>query len=177
MKFASQETLRLRPTGRSEAVILFSVANQTFVIAADSVQEIRSTDSLAGTAVELERSELPKVRHMVERAHRIYYVVNAGMHFGLPVTRPTLVLILRQLRAAVLVDHIERMAEISAVHALPRAFSGEEREWYRGLAYLEDRVMPVIRPRGFLTAEEFRKLDEVAKAAMAEHEMEGTAQQ
>jgi chemotaxis signal transduction protein len=155
---------------------LFSVANQTFVIAAESVQEIRSTDSLAGTAIELEQSELPKVRHMVERAHRTYFVVNAGLHFGLPVTRPTLVLILRQLRAAILVDHIERMAKISTVHALPRAFSGQERQWYRGLAYLDDRVMPVIRPNGFLTPEEFRQLDQVARTAASQHEMEGTLQ-
>lgn len=176
MKFATQETLRARPSGRSEAVILFTVASQTFVIAAESVQEIRSTDSLAGTAIELEHSALPKVRHMVERAHRTYFVVNAGLHFGLPVTRPTLVLIMRQLRAAILVDHIERMAEISTLHALPRAFSGEERQWYRGLAYLDDRVMPVIRPTGFLTREEFRQLDEVAKAAVAQHELEGTLQ-
>jgi chemotaxis signal transduction protein len=176
MKFATQETLRSRPSGRSEPVIMFSVANQMFVIAAESVQEIRSTDSLAGTAIELEQAVLPKVRHMVERAHRIYYVVNAGLHFGLPVTRPTLVLILRQLRAAVLVDHIERMAEISTVHALPRAFSGQERQWYRGLAYLDDRVMPVIRPTGFLTVEEFRQLDQAAKAAASQREIEGTLQ-
>lgn len=176
MKIASQETLRARPSGRTEAVIMFSVANQTFVIAAESVQEIRSADSLAGTAIELTQSELPKVRHMVERAHRTYFVVNAGMHFGLPVTRPTLVLILRQLRAAILVDHIERMAEISTVHALPRAFSGQERQWYRGLAYLDDRVMPVIRPTGFLTKEEFHQLDQVAKAAASQNEMEGTLQ-
>jgi chemotaxis signal transduction protein len=177
MKFASQqEAPKPRPARRSEAVILFSVANQTFAIAADSVQEIRSTDSLAGTAIELGQTDLPKVRHMIERAHRDYYVVNAGIHFGLPVTRPAFVLIMRQLRIAVLVDRIERMAEISSVHALPRAFSGSERQWYRGLAYLDDRVMPVIRPGGFLTAEEFRELDRVAKAAAAPMEMEGTLQ-
>ena len=36
----------------------FHVANQMFAIAADSVQEIRSTDSLAGTASEIEIPEL-----------------------------------------------------------------------------------------------------------------------
>lgn len=176
MKIASPETLKPRPSRRSEAAILFWVANQTFAIAADSVQEIRSTDSLAGTAIELGETELPKVRHMVERAHRTYFVVNAGIHFGLPVTRPTLVLIMRQLRVAVLVDRIERMAEISSVHALPHAFSGQERQWYRGLTYLDDRVMPVIRPRGFLTVEEFRQLDLCAKVAASQQEMAGTLQ-
>ena len=124
-----------------ETVILFAVANQLFAIAADSVQEIRSTDSLSVAANEIERPELPKVRHTFERnrPHQ-YYVVNAGAHFGLPVTRPALVLILRQLRVALLVDRIERMAEIPGVYPLPLAFTGEERRWYRGLAYVERHV-------------------------------------
>ena len=84
-----------------------------FAVAAAAVQEIRSTDSLAVSANEIEHSEILKVRHTLERSHQTYYVVNAGAHFGLPVTRPTLVLILRQLRVAVLVDRIERMAEIA----------------------------------------------------------------
>jgi len=66
---------------------------------------------------------------------------------------------LRQIRTAVLVDKIERMAEIAGIHALPRAFGGAERQWYRGLAYLEDQVIPVINPTGFLTAGEFERLD------------------
>jgi hypothetical protein len=92
------------------------------------------------------------------------------MHFGLDVTRPTLVLMLRQLRTAVLVDRIERMAEISALHPLPRAFIGDERNWYRGLAYLDDLVIPVIRPAGFLAAEEFERLDQAWKTAEEQRE-------
>jgi len=176
MKFATQDAVKSRRGTRPEAVILFSVAGQMFVIAADSVQEIRSADSLSGAAHEIERPEIPKVHHTIERNHRTYYVVNAGMHFGLPVTRPALVLILRQLRAAVLVDRIERMTEISAVHPLPRAFTGQERTWYRGLGYLDNRVIPVIQPSGFLTAEEFRRLDRAAKAAASQREMEGAVQ-
>ncbi len=95
-------------------MILFTVANQLFAIAADSVQEIRSTDSL-GAALEIEQQEIPKVRHTIERGHRTYYVVNACAHFGLRIVRPTLVLMLRQIRVAVLVDKIERMAEISGL--------------------------------------------------------------
>lgn len=176
MKFAVQDGIKIRPLRRSEQVILFAVANQMFAVAADSVQEIRSTDSLGAVAVELERAELPKVRHTVERGHRTYYIVNAGMHFGLPVTRPTLVLILRQLRAAVLVDRIERMAEIPAVHPLPHAFTGKECDWYRGLAYIDDQVIPVIRPSGFLTREEFQRLDRAMEAAASRREMEGAVQ-
>ena len=99
-----------------------------------------------------------------------YYVVNAGLHFGLPVTRPTLVLILRQFRAALLVDRIDRMAEIPGVYPLPLAFSGQERRWYRGLAYLDDSVIPVIEPTGFLSPQEFQRLDRASKAAAQQRE-------
>src|SRR5215469_9259678 len=125
MKIASQESVKPHESRHSEQMILFIVANRMFAISAGSVQEIRSTDSLAGSAIEIEQPETPKVRHMFERNHQTYYVVNAGLHFGLPVTRPTLVLILRRLRAAVLVDRIERMAQVSAIYGLPRAFSSD----------------------------------------------------
>lgn len=173
MRFASQEAGKSRRGRHTEQVVLFSVAHQTFAIAAESVQELRSTDSLGGTANEITHPEISKVRHTFERSHRTYYVVNAGAHFGLPVTRPTLVMILRQLRVAVLVDRIERMAEIPAVYPLPHAFTGEERRWYRGLAYLDDHVIPVIRPTGFLTREEFQHLDRLAQASASQQEMEG----
>ena len=174
MKIAAQEPTKSRRIRRSEAVILFTVANQIFAIAADSVQEIRSTDSL-GAALEIEQLEIPKVRHTIERNHRTYFVVNACTHFGLRVVRPTLVLILRQVRVAVLVDKIERMTEISAVHALPRAFIGTECKWYRGLAYVDDQVIPVISPTGFLTAKEFQRLDGSSAAAESAQTLEGAA--
>jgi len=114
MKIATQDTAKSRRSRSTEAVILFCIGTQTFAIAADAVQEIRSTDSLANpAAVEMELAEVPKVRHLVERSHRTYYVVSGCAHFGLRVTRPTLVLILRQIRTAVLVDSIERMADVS----------------------------------------------------------------
>ena len=177
MKIASQDVAKTRRSRAAEAVILFCIGNQTFAIAAEAVQEIRSTDSLAGAAVEIEQADVPKVRHLVERGHRTYYVVSGCGHFGLRVTRPTLVLILRQIRAAVLVDSIERMAEIQNVYALPQGFQGDERQWYRGLAYLEDRVIPVINPAGFLTAEEFGRLDIASRAAVARAETERAVQQ
>ena len=176
MKFATTDAAKPRRARPSEAVILFCIANQTFAIAADAVQEIRSTDSLGGTAIEIEQAEVPKVRHLVERARRTYYVVSGCAHFGLRVTRPTLVLILRQIRAAVLVDSIERMADIATVHPLPRGFQGDERKWYRGLTYLEDRVIPVINPGGFLTVEEFARLDQAAAVSIATQQLEGAVQ-
>jgi chemotaxis signal transduction protein len=175
MKIAAQEPAKSRRIRRSEAVILFTVANRLFAIAADSVQEIRSTDSL-GAALEIEQQEIPKVRHTIERNHRTYFVVNACAHFGLRVVRPTLVLILRQIRVAVLVDKIERMTEISAIHALPRAFIGAECQWYRGLAYVEDQVIPVVSPTGFLTANEFERLDGAMAEAAPHQSFEGAIQ-
>jgi hypothetical protein len=63
------------------------------------------------------------------------------------------------------------------VYALPLGFQGEERQWYRGLTYLEDRVIPVINPAGFLTPEEFSRLDIASKAALARADMEKAVQQ
>ncbi|MGH9689433.1 MAG: chemotaxis protein CheW [Candidatus Acidiferrales bacterium] len=162
-----------RRARRTETVVLFVVAKQMFAIAADAVQEIRSTDSLAGSAIEIDQIEIGKVRHTVERGRRTYFVVNAGMHFGLPVTRPSLVLILRKLRVALLIDRIERMAEISSVHPLPLAFAGDERHWYRGLAHVDDMVIPVIQPEGFLTEEEFRTLDLAVQGVAPQQPLDG----
>jgi len=161
MKIAALDSPRAPRLRKSEPVILFSVARQLFAIAADAVQEIRSTDSIAGSATELAQPVVQKVRHTFDRGPHQYFVVNAGMHFRLPVTRPTLVLILRQIRVAVLIDRIEQMAEISGVLELPRIFTGDELRWYRGLAYLNDHVIPVVDPKGFLTPQEFRALDAI----------------
>jgi len=172
MKPKTELGVKPRRVHDPERVILFFVSNHLFAIRAEAVQEIRSTDSLAGAAIEIENAGLPKVRHAVERGHQAYYVVNACLHFHLPIMRPALVLILRQLRVAVLVDRIDRMAEISAVYALPGAFAGEERRWYRGLAYLDDTVIPVIDPEGFISSEDLACLDRSRNAAAAPGELE-----
>jgi chemotaxis signal transduction protein len=172
MKFPTFETARKQRSEPSEPIILFSVSNQTFAIAASAVQEIRSTDSLSGTANEIDCPSVPRVRHTIERVRQTYYVVNAAQHFGLPVSRPALVLILRRLRAAVLVDRIDRMMEISATYQLPKAFTGEERRWYRGLIYADDHVTPMVRPDGFLTSQDFLLLEEAAHKE-SHHEVEG----
>jgi chemotaxis signal transduction protein len=155
---------------RTQQMILFSIAHQTLAIAAEAVKEIRSTDGLAGIVIEFENSPIPKVRHLIPQANRCRYVVSGCAHFRLRTTRPTLALLLRQFRAAVLVDSVERMVEISAVYPLPRAFSGEERVWYRGLAYLDEHIVPVVQPGGFLRSEQFDELD----AAVARLEVDPT---
>jgi chemotaxis signal transduction protein len=172
MKFATLEAPKTRRTGPSEQMILFSVSNQTFAIAANVVQEIRSTDSLSGTANEIDCPGVPQVRHTIDRARQTYYVVNAAHHFNLPVSRPALLLILRQFRVAVLVDRIDRMTNISATCPLPTAFTGEEQRWYRGLTYVDDHVIPIVQPAGFLAAEDFRRLEELARQE-PQRELEG----
>ena len=76
----------------------------------------------------------------------------------------------------VLVDESNEWRKFRRCTRLPRAFSGEERAWYRGLAYLDDRVIPVIQPGGFLDARRIQRLDRAARAAASLREMEGAVQ-
>jgi len=63
-------------------------------------------------------------------------------------------MVLRNSPAAVIVDGIDHMQEIYSIQALPEAFSGEERRWYRGLTLIKGKVVPVVRPEAFLTKAE-----------------------
>lgn len=149
-----------RDSHTREQALVFSIGAFSFVIAAAAVQEIRNTDSLGGSVIDLEESAIKKVGHIVERDSRFYYVVSGCEHFHLPGSRPTSMLILRDAPVAVLVDRIEEMAELRVMLPLPRAFCGEERVWYRGLTVLGRRVLPVADPRGFLSEPELRQLEE-----------------
>jgi chemotaxis signal transduction protein len=153
-------SLTPRDSRPREQVAVFSIADYRFVISAASVQEIRSTDSLGGSVVDLDRVLFRKVRHIVERDGRSYYVVSGFDHFQLPLSRPATVLILRSAPVAVLVDRIEEMAEMRVLLELPKSFIGEERTWYRGLTVLDRKVLPVINPLGFLSATQLRQLEE-----------------
>ena len=149
---------------KQEPVIVFLVAGSEFAIPASAVHEIRSTDSLAGEAAMLEQPDFPWVRHTIERNGATQYVVSVGSYFGLPRSRPSLVLVLRGARCALLVDQIERMDALSAIFALPRAFQGDERRWYLGLAVFEDGVVPMLNPQGLLTHDHLERLDARALA-------------
>jgi hypothetical protein len=50
------------------------------------------------------------------------------------------------------------------LQALPQAFCHEERDWYRGLTALDQTVVPVVRPEGFLSVEELTLLDTALQA-------------
>ena len=144
---------------RTEQIILFRASSQIFAISSASVQEVRSVDSLAGAAVDVNEPNLVKVRHAIRRGDRNLYVVNASLHFGLRPTPAALIFLLRKSRIALLVDGIEKMTSITRLLALPGAFCHEERAWYRGLTILDQNVIPVVNPAGFLTAEEISLLD------------------
>ena len=147
------------PAARSEQIILFRVSGQLFAVSSASVQEVRGLDSLSGVAKEISQPSLLKVKHVVRRGEFSVYVVNAAMHFGLPPAPPALVFVLRRTRTALLIDGIEKMTSMTRLQALPLAFCHEERAWYRGLTALDQTVVPVVKPDGFLTPEELFLLD------------------
>jgi len=150
---------------RTEQIILFRVSGQTFAISSASVQEVRSVDNIAGMAQELPESTIRKVRHSIPRGNSTLYIVNAALHFGLQPQPASLVFFLRRTRVALLIDGIDKMTTMSRLQALSVAFQGEERFWYRGLTALEQIVIPVIQPEGFLSLEELTLLESAQLAA------------
>ena len=103
-------------------------------------------------------AQISKLKYTLERAGTTYFVVDAAQHFQLLPSQPSRVLILRNSSAAVLVDSTDRIMEISALHALPRAFTQEERGWYRGLAVVSGAVVPVVNHHAFLNNAELEVL-------------------
>jgi len=150
---------------RTEQIILFRVSGHTFAISSASVQEVRSVDNIAGLARDLPDSTIRKVRHSIRRGDRTLYIVNAALHFGLPPQPAALVFFLRRTRTALLVDGIEKMTTMSRLQALSLAFQGDERNWYRGLTALDQAVIPVVQPDGFLSLEELTLLEAAQLAA------------
>jgi len=167
MKRGAPSPAKPAATQKLEPVLVFVAGGTEMAIPAGAVHEIRSTDSLAGEAAMLRQGDFPWVRHTLDRGGTTHYVVSVGSFFGLPRTRPSLVLVLRGVRCALLVDRIERMDALSAIYALPRAFQGEERQWYLGLALFEDGAVPMLNPHGLLTREHMERLDAHAAAALA----------
>ena len=166
------------PAARTEQIILFRVSGQIFAISSASVQEVRGVDSLSAVAKEISEPGLLKVKHFVRRGENTVYVVNAAMHFGLPPAPPALVFVLRRTRTALLIDGIEKMTSMSRLQALPQAFCHEERIWYRGLTALEQSVVPVVKPDGFLTPEELFILDaSLSRKADAQQKLDADAEE
>lgn len=144
---------------KTEQLILFRVSGQLFAISSASVQEVRSADSMSGAATDISVPGVRKVRHVVRRGDRSLFIVNGAMHFGLHPSAGPLLFVLRKTRIALLIDGIDKMTTMTRLQALPLSFCHEERTWYRGLTALDQTVVPVVRPEGFLSPEELTLLD------------------
>jgi len=158
---AIARTIRTKAKSKPvEDVILFTVHGMRFVIAANAVEEIRNMDGLhplhIGKSTQLRKVKFALTQHNASQEH-VHFVVDAAQHFRLAPSaesNTSRVLVLRKSVAALLVDSTERMTQITAVIALPLAFNGEERHWYRGLALVENTMVPVVAPEAFLNKPE-----------------------
>ncbi len=139
---------------RGEAAILFAVGPYSFLIAAEEVDEIREMHELVSVSADTMRTSIEKIRSTLKKSGKTYFVVDGSLHFQMMPSHPTRLMILRNQPVAVTVDSIDRMTEIDRVLPLPKAFTCIEREWYRGLAVISDRVIPVVNGNSFLTAAE-----------------------
>ncbi len=144
---------------RSEQIILFRIGEQLFALSSSSVQEVRSADSLSGGAHEISAPGIDKVRQFVRRGPNTLFLVSGAAHFGLSAPDGILAFVLRNTRTALLVDSIEKMTAMTRLQALPLSFCHEEQKWYRGLTALDQTVVPVVRPEGFLSDDELMMLD------------------
>lgn len=144
---------------REEQIILFRIGEQLFALSSSSVKEVRSAESLSGGATEIDAPGVQKVRQFVRRGSNTLFLVSGATHFGLSAPEGILAFVLRNTRTALLVDSIEKMTAMTRLQALPLSFCHEERQWYRGLTALDQTVVPVVRPEGFLSDEELSILD------------------
>lgn len=144
---------------RSEQIILFRIGEQLFAVSSASVQEVRSADTLSSTATEISIPDVPTVRYFMRRGEQVLFLVDGAAHFGLPASGGILAFVLRNTRTVLLVHSIEKMSFMTRLQGLPLTFCHEERLWYRGLTALDQTVVPVVRPEGFLSPENLTQLD------------------
>jgi chemotaxis signal transduction protein len=151
MRIGRSENRKMPPARHSEAAILFAVGGHKFAIAATDVDEIRDLHGLEATP---SAGATMKVRYTMQRNRRTCLVVDSSIHFHLLPSKATRILVLRKGAIALTADSIDRMAELTPMVALPQAFKGEERKWYRGLALIDDTVVPVVNPAEILSETE-----------------------
>jgi chemotaxis signal transduction protein len=141
-----------------EDVIVFEVGGFRFAIAASVVKEIRGMDGLHAFTLGGITAQIGKLKYTLERNGTTHFVIDAAQHFLLPASQVSRVLVLRNAPIGVLVDSTDRIMEISWLHGLPRAFTHEERGWYRGLAVVNNSVVPVVNHNAFLNRAELEIL-------------------
>lgn len=158
MRTVAKSRFQPAPKAAREDVIVFAVGGFRLAISAAAVKEIRSMEGLQPFTLGGISAQIAKLKFTLERSGTTYFVVDAAQHFQLLPSQPSRVLILRNSSTAVLVDSTDRIMEISALHALPRAFTHEERGWYRGLAVVNGAVVPVVNHNAFLSRAELEIL-------------------
>ncbi len=154
--------------------VLFSVNGFQFVIEADLVDEIRGLEGMEKIVWTRSRVNLPKVTHVLHRGRRNFFLVDAGNYFRFEQSQAARILLLRKKDVGVLVDGVDRMVEFGAVYPLPEAFAGEERSWYLGLTFLQQRVVPVVNTASFITDDELTLLRDAAHLPQIEAASERT---
>lgn len=140
-------------------VILFTIGDNMFAIGASAVIEIQSLQGMQ--AIGVQPRQFGKVRHTITREGQRYWVVDGNVHFAMMPTHSTRVLLLDESPVALKVDGIVRMTEIARVLPLPKAFHGDERNWYRGLALVDDTVVPVVNPGALLSHYDMAALEQI----------------
>ena len=140
------------------SVILFTIGDTMFAISAAIVNEIQSLQGLEPLGSQ--PRQFGKVRHTISREGHRYWVVDGNIHFGMMPTHSTRVLLLGNSPVALKVDGIVRMTEVARVLPLPRAFQGEERNWFLGLALVDNTVVPVVNPESFLSHYDMLSLEQ-----------------
>ncbi len=168
MKISQSKPQPNAPRRAQETVILFSAGGMNFAIDARAVEEIRETAGLKNFASYAFQDRFAKVKHTLERQGKTLFVVDACAHFRIREKQPTRVMVLRHAAVAVTLESIDGMQEIYAIHKLPLAFTGEERNWYRGLTLIKGRVVPVVRPEAFLSKAEAALLAAASPASEKE---------
>jgi chemotaxis signal transduction protein len=146
--------LRPRPQAAREDVIVFAVGGYKLAIAAGAVKEIRGMDDLHPFKLGGISAQITKLKYTLDRNGATYFVIDAAEHFRLPASNASRVMVLRNMPTGVLVDSTDRIMEIAALHALPPAFTHEERGWFRGLAVVNGLVVPVVNHNAFLNRPE-----------------------
>jgi len=89
-------------------------------------------------------------------------VVDTREFFHADVSGHPKYLVLHGAPIALAVDSISRIAEVGEIIPLPRAFTGHERRWYRGLALINGEVVPVLNTAVFHPAGWKRQVDGVS---------------
>lgn len=148
---------------QGESAILFAIGGFSFLITAEEVDEIRDMAGMQSVAAATMRTSVAKIKSTISKAGQTYFVVDGSLHFHMMPSKPSRLMLLRKQPVALAVDSIDRMTEIGRILPLPKAFTGPERNWYRGLSVVDEKVIPVVSGVAFLSAAE----QVVAKAAVS----------